>query len=75
MANTAIPNAELSRSNAQFQPHVLVDELKQIAGGQTPLTDRKIAEALDAKDPLAELRKGYILPTMRDVGAGQSSSE
>ncbi|UZJ53996.1 hypothetical protein CBS101457_003316 [Exobasidium rhododendri] len=51
-----------------FNKANFLDEIRDIASASTsgPLS-QDVAQALDHKDPLAPLRSGYILPTMRDA--------
>ncbi|EPQ27227.1 uncharacterized protein PFL1_05150 [Pseudozyma flocculosa PF-1] len=53
-----------------FDPQHFRDELQHIAkqlGPNAQLTDRAIAESLDAADPLNAMRHHYHIPTLADV--------
>lgn len=58
------------QANDEFKTSVFLQELQSIAnklGPDAKITDRAIAQHLDAVDPLHRMREGYILPTFKDV--------
>lgn len=66
-----------------FSKDAFLDEVRSIASASKIASSssssnelsREVADVLDERDPLASLREGYVLPTMRDANVVDAAGE
>lgn len=66
--------------SSSFSKDGFYEEVKSIAsasnnGSSSGALSRDVAKSLDQRDPLAPLRAGYLLPTMKDANVVDAAGE